>query len=339
MLKKTIRRLGALAMVLAMAVSVFAVNASAADAGEETPTSPTVYSFAKKYTTTTVTPSEALTYTQESKTAESNSEDADAGLDIGTITKAKGENTKFEFTLPAYKGVGQFIYVLKEAPGDTAGVSYDAAKIKVIVTRTWNKANDGTIDTNVAIMDADAAIDSSEKLTDVTNTFDVGSLTVAKELKGDFYDPKDEFQIKVKFTTPADKAVRNSVTYGNSTITEEQWAYAKAEDDHTYGTYTATITVTGGQSVEFDNLPYGITYEVVETTVGDTGKTSNGYTPEYDNKKTGTISTTATSTTVTNKKDAPTPGGVIMTIAPYALMVVLAGAFAVVFLSRRNRAE
>lgn len=29
MLKKTIRRLGALAMVLAMAVSVFAVNASA----------------------------------------------------------------------------------------------------------------------------------------------------------------------------------------------------------------------------------------------------------------------------------------------------------------------
>ena len=34
-----------------------------------------------------------------------------------------------------------------------------------------------------------------------------------------------------------------------------------------------------------------------------------------------------------------TPGGVIMTIAPYALMVVLAGAFAVVFLTRRNRAE
>lgn len=32
MLKKTIRRLGALAMVLAMAVSVFAVNASAAEA-------------------------------------------------------------------------------------------------------------------------------------------------------------------------------------------------------------------------------------------------------------------------------------------------------------------
>ena len=35
MLKKTIRRLGALAMVLAMAVSVFAVNASAANTAND----------------------------------------------------------------------------------------------------------------------------------------------------------------------------------------------------------------------------------------------------------------------------------------------------------------
>ena len=35
MLKKTIRRLGALAMVLAMAVSVFAVNASAVEGKQE----------------------------------------------------------------------------------------------------------------------------------------------------------------------------------------------------------------------------------------------------------------------------------------------------------------
>lgn len=50
MLKKTIRRLGALAMVLAMAVSVFAVNASAAVSAE----------LFKVYTTTaTTTPKEA----------------------------------------------------------------------------------------------------------------------------------------------------------------------------------------------------------------------------------------------------------------------------------------
>ena len=80
MLKKTIRRLGALAMVLAMAVSVFAVNASAAGETEEVPASP-VYSFAKKYTTTTVTPSEALSYELVSKSAESNSVADDANFD------------------------------------------------------------------------------------------------------------------------------------------------------------------------------------------------------------------------------------------------------------------
>lgn len=54
-----------------------------------------------------------------------------------------------------------------------------------------------------------------------------------------------------------------------------------------------------------------------------------------------TIDKTSAAKTVayTNERNASTPGGVIMTIAPYALMVVLAGAFAVVFLTRRNRAE
>lgn len=50
----------------------------------------------------------------------------------------------------------------------------------------------------------------------------------------------------------------------------------------------------------------------------------------------GTDDVTAT---VTNTRETTPPTGVIMTIAPYALMVVLAGAFAVVFLTRRNRAE
>ena len=48
MLKKTIRRLGALAMVLAMAVSVFAVNASAEGSTEEVvPATNATVSFTK----------------------------------------------------------------------------------------------------------------------------------------------------------------------------------------------------------------------------------------------------------------------------------------------------
>ena len=56
----------------------------------------------------------------------------------------------------------------------------------------------------------------------------------------------------------------------------------------------------------------------------------------YDNEITATG---AKLVTVYNKAQDTPSTGVIMTIAPYALMVVLAGAFAVVFLTRRNRAE
>ena len=54
MLKKTIRRLGALAMVLAMAVSVFAVNASAVD-GEQKPTTVSSITINKTVTSTNET--------------------------------------------------------------------------------------------------------------------------------------------------------------------------------------------------------------------------------------------------------------------------------------------
>ena len=67
MLKKTIRRLGALAMVLAMAVSVFAVNASATTEGYTE-----IGAFTKKVTTDghTYAPNTTFSY---------NVEGADAG--------------------------------------------------------------------------------------------------------------------------------------------------------------------------------------------------------------------------------------------------------------------
>lgn len=85
------------------------------------------------------------------------------------------------------------------------------------------------------------------------------------------------------------------------------------------------------------------TYTVVETnedytpSINNDGVTVDGATATGDM----TIDKTSAAKTVayTNERNASTPGGVIMTIAPYALMVVLAGAFAVVFLTRRNRAE
>lgn len=322
MLKKTIRRLGALAMVLAMAVSVFAVNASATDEAVDT------REFTKKYSTADSTLKEALKYKTTSKSAVNTTVSDDAALDI-TVAKAE-DSEKFAINLPQYAGIGQFTYEMEEEVGDTAGVTYSAAKIKVIVTRTWN--GDGGINTLVVIQDT-----NGNKLSEVTNTFEVGTLTVKKVLAGSFYNPEDTFTINVTFSYPEGKKVRNSFTYKKDGAT--QTTTVAANEWNADGKKTVTIEgVKGNDSFVFSNLPKGVTYEVTEV-VADDGKTSNGYEPKYDDNKTGTISTAGSTTTVTNTKNATTPGGVIMTIAPYALMVVLAGAFAVVFLSRRNRAE
>lgn len=98
----------------------------------------------------------------------------------------------------------------------------------------------------------------------------------------------------------------------------------------------AKISLKGGESIEIYNLSTGDTYTVDED---DKYVTSEGYEVKGEVTNDTAIGTADAEVTIKNIKYASTPGGVIMTIAPYALMVVLAGAFAVVFLSRRNRAE
>jgi len=83
--------------------------------------------------------------------------------------------------------------------------------------------------------------------------------------------------------------------------------------------------------------------KVVFYTVTEADYSGSGYKTYVDGveKREAKGNATADDTVVTvkNEKNNTAPTGVIMTIAPYALMVVLAGAFAVVFLTRRNRAE
>ena len=116
--------------------------------------------------------------------------------------------------------------------------------------------------------------------------------------------------------------------------------------------YGDSNTLTSGKRKLID-LAHGDHLYIYGVTAGDsftiteTNANQNGYTTtytvgkqgaktEYNEKITGSG---AKHVTVYNKAQDTPSTGVIMTIAPYALMVVLAGAFAVVFLTRRNRAE
>ena len=315
MFKNTLKRLGAIVLALAMAMSVMAVTAFAED------TTPTL---AKEYTKAgkaTVTPSEELSFSVKTKTATDLNVDSpyygEDGEDIPNITLTKKADAS-TFTIGGVdqlQGIGNFTYTLTENDANTAGVTYSTDEVTVNVIRSYGDNNQ--IVTSIAV-----GVKGEEgKTASITNTFTAGSLTIDKVVTGAFGDKSKAFKVTVTLTAPAGKTVRNDITYGDQTISAG-WTGQKVVD----------VTVTDASSVTLQNIPSGVVYEVAEADY-----TSDGYDEaSYDTYKTGTINNTAVTTKITNNKNASTPTGVIMNIAPYVLMVALAGGIAFFFLRRRN---
>ena len=315
MFKNTLKRLGAIVMVLAMAMSVMAVTAFAEDT-----------TIAKEYKTTagnavTVKPAEELTLAIQKKEAEdySNANYAtEANIPNITVTKAANSDN-FSVVLPTnYEGIGKFTYTLQETAGNAAGVTYNTDTIKIVVLRTWNDDKTGVV-TNVYVQNAGG----TAKVDKITNKFDTGSLTVTKELSGDFANPNYEFDIKVTLSVPSGKEVKNTIQVNGTDVAASAWQNGK---------YETTVKLKGGASATFTNLPAGVTYEVSEEPQDSHTVKSIDY-----KDTTKTISANDTDEViVTNEKNSSPVTGVIMNIAPYVLMVALAGGIAFFFLRRRN---
>ena len=112
-----------------------------------------------------------------------------------------------------------------------------------------------------------------------------------------------------------------------------------------------TTHVASGDTIEVELgkddtvIIYGLSatdsYTITEQGITN-GKTATGYTvtdtcgDNADGKVEGVGGTTDASYTITNTKEAVTPTGIAMTVAPYILMVAVAGIFAVLFLRRRH---
>lgn len=345
MLKKTIRRLGALAMVLAMAVSVFAVNASAADTGVDQLT------ITKNVPTGTNVHAPNTTFAFEVKAGEAELKYAgydviqgDAGDwtmgDSVSVTKtgqaaetATGTTT---MTLNrTYTAPGIYSYKVVEKAGSYDGITYSDAVKDVLVFVEYDAATKANVVkkavvVTIATTDGKKVATVAEEKGDLTftNDYETHKLTVKKKVEGKLGNRSQEFDFTITIT-PADDVVG-----------EKYWVvpnggngYEATTVANVDGTVTATVTVklTDAQSVEIYGLSPEDSYDVAEA--------ETEYTISYDGYKSGAMGNADKETTVTNTKEYDTPTGVIMTIAPYALMVVVAGAFAVVFLSRRNRAE
>lgn len=330
MLKKTIRRLGALAMVLAMAVSVFAVNASA----DNTEVLPAVSKKITKSTNTYVPTTNFefnITAAGQSDTIGTNpgvdgvisidpvrfvADDNDIG-----VTEVNGTGGTIRVDATKFMHPGIYYYNVTEVNSAVSGVTYDTQTKKLAVY----KYNDGTI-AYMFVKKNDAGKWVKDE-SPFTNAYvNVASLTISKAVKGTFADRNKEFTftLVINGATAANRELKK----GEGTITTDA---------------DGKFTLKDGESVIVTGLEAADTYKVVETPEDYTPSIDNAGVTVNDATAEGNMTTELTSgdktVAYTNERNASTPGGVIMTIAPYALMVVLAGAFAVVFLTRRNRAE
>lgn len=313
-----------LAMVLA---AMLLLSVGAVAVAEEASSNKDVsqVTIKKIYNGSNGSPAETFTLTVvESKVVDGDATSApNLGEIKGAVFKENDANSASKekditIELPSYEHVGVYEYALKETDNCTAGVTYRSETIKLVVT-----VINGSGDNLIRLVGVHTEEEGSTKSDSFENTYNSGSLTVKKDVKGSLGDRKHSFAFTVTFTAPAGEQVNSKVTYGESQeVTFEN------------GSATVNFKLKHGESMVFNNLPYGLTYTVVEDGVTENanGVLMNGdYKVAYDDNSKGTIQSASVETTITNiKGDDHTPDtGITTDSLPYVMLlgfVLLAGA-------------
>ena len=260
-------------------------------------------------------------------------EDAPQIADVTTSFVALTEDTtnEVEVALDAadFPGIGIYTYKVTEKVGNTAGVTYQENPIYLVVTIL--RDTDDNIKYVAAVHYSSAL--TGDKTGEVTNKYEASSLSITKEVTGNMGDKTREFKVTVTFTAPENKIVNEAITYLVGTeekeIVVDKWENGKAE---------AEISLKHGDTITFNNIPYGVTYVVEENDY--TSEANGGYDPavytyDDDNKKIDTA--TADTVKITNNKGTTVDTGITLDSAPYMMMLIIAAAGIAFFLAKKRR--
>ena len=244
------------------------------------------------------------------------------------------------FDLTKFTEPGIYTYTLQETSTDIPGMTVDStAYTLTVVVVNKNAENPNGVD--FVIDSAKLSSTDVEKTDTITDTYNTYSMTLSKELAGGFANKNDEFTFDITFK--ANDTNATSFTFNGETQTFVE------------GEVQCQVTLKGGQSVVADGLPVGVTYTIVESGEAsnnyDTTVTGNGVNYTHDatsaeGKEAGDDvmvevegESTAQDVNVlyTNTWDETSVDtGIVMDIAPYALLVVAAAAGCFVFLRKRR---
>ena len=251
--------------------------------------------------------------------------------DAGVEAKKTKEIT---ITLPRYNAVGVYIYQVYENDNGTAGVTYrkDPITLKVTVIEQNNKIRVAAVHTE----------GSGETKSDTfTNTYSAGKLSISKTVTGNLGDKLKEFEFTVTFTKPEGKTVKSNISY-KTRATEQDPTTISQSDWNSDGTLVKKIYLKNGETIEFTNIPYGVSYTVSETADANyTTKINNVDKTATDGKIStdGKIEAAETTVAFENRRDGNVDTGVYMDSLPYILALAVALGGAVVLFTRKRHIE
>lgn len=287
---------------------------------------------------------------------------------VNSDTKKVSKEAKLAFDQNAYNAPRIYRYEISETPDvQISGLEYNdsmtpAYVLDVYVTYNESKALEvthaiwmreaitptfvnGTTDVQYGTEPQSVKIDGDE---DAYTTY---TLTIEKQIEGKMADAGRAYDFSVVLTG---LPKGTTVSYGASNA-ENPTKYETAADTTGKIQLDGVVKLNPEEAMTIYGLPANTAYQVIENLEASEGYTVSAKLNSTDNvrmspnqnkdayesvtvdlKQNNEDATVSDSFVVTNKREEITPTGVIMNVAPYVLMVVIAAAGCFVFLRKRR---
>lgn len=245
---------------------------------------------------------------------------------IGTVSYAQGEagsankTRQIEIQLPKYDSVGVYTYIIHEAAGNSAGVTYygDAILLRVTVIEQDGKLRIAAVHTE------DPESTGEGKKDDFDNLYSAGKLEVHKDVEGIMGNKDKYFEFRVQLTGEEGKTYQDSyaITGGSYDANPTSIKIRPGE------TTEATFYLKDDDTIHIENLPYGVEYKVSETPVADYVTTETG--------TEGKVDEAVEQANFTNTKGGTVDAGVVLDSAPYLFTLTGAAGVGLLLTLRRR---
>lgn len=245
---------------------------------------------------------------------------------IGTVSYLRGEagsttkTKEIKIDLPEYKSVGVYTYIIHEAAGNSAGVTYygDAILLRVTVIEQDGRLRIAAVHTE------DPESTGEGKKDDFDNLYSAGELEVHKDVEGIMGNKDKYFEFRVQLTGEEGKTYQDSyaITGGSYDANPASIKIKPGE------TTEATFYLKDDDTIHIENLPYGVEYKVSETPVADYATTETGTEGEVDEA--------VERASFTNTKGGTVDAGVVLDSAPYLFTLTGAAGVGLLLTLRRR---